>query len=173
MVLIFDICYNEENRTANAACIKFSKYDSSPYDVDVKLYTKHCENVADYESGNFYKRELPCIMAIINDLDMSDIDTIITDSYVYFSDDHPGLGMHLYNTLNQKIKVIGIAKNKFQSETVSVECYRGDSHKPLYVTAAGMSNEDAAEIVKTMYGQYRLPELVKAVDHLCRYNTIA
>lgn len=172
MILIFDICYNEEEHTANAACIKFPSFDSKPTDYNVYTYTKHCENVADYESGNFYKRELPCIMSLLNDIGLSDIDYIITDSYVEFSDEHLGLGKHLYNKLDKQIPVIGIAKNKFKSENISVECHRGESHKPLYITAAGISNQKAAELVSTMHGEFRLPDMVKAVDHLCRYNKI-
>ena len=171
-ILIFDICYNEEEHTANAACIKFKNFTDSPTNKNNQFYTKKCFNVADYESGNFYKRELPCIMSLIEDIDMSDVSCLITDSYVEFSEEHLGLGKHLYNALDKKYPVIGIAKNKYKEENISIECYRGNSSKPLYITAIDVSNQEACNIVQKMDGKYRLPEMVKAVDHLCRYNKI-
>ena len=121
-----------------------------------------------YESGQFYKRELPCIMSVISKLDMSDIKYIIVDSYVYLGEGKEGLGCKLFHVLDEKIPIIGIAKNKFKSEKVSEEVLRGNSKKPLYITSIGIDVKEAAKYVKYMYGEYRLPYFVKEVDKLCR-----
>jgi deoxyribonuclease V len=49
-----------------------------------------------------------------------------------------------------------------------VEVRRGDSQKPLYVTAAGVSAEDAASRISEMHGPFRIPTLLKQVDTLAR-----
>lgn len=38
-------------------------------------------------------------------------DCIIVDGFVHLEDDKPGLGKHLYDALNGKVRVIGVAKN--------------------------------------------------------------
>jgi deoxyribonuclease V len=45
---------------------------------------------------------------------------------------------------------------------------RGGSARPLYVTAAGLSADEAARRVRDMHGPYRIPTLLKRVDQLCR-----
>ncbi len=63
--------------------------------------------------------------------------------------------------------MIGVAKTRF-SGAASVEVRRGDSQKPLYVTAAGVSAEDAASRISEMHGPFRIPTLLKQVDTLAR-----
>jgi deoxyribonuclease V len=38
----------------------------------------------------------------------------------------------------------------------------------LFITAAGVSLERAADYIKAMHGPFRLPTLLKRVDQLCR-----
>jgi len=45
---------------------------------------------------------------------------------------------------------------------------RGDSRRPLYVTAAGLDPAAAALHVRSMHGPFRIPTLLKRVDQLCR-----
>jgi deoxyribonuclease V len=45
---------------------------------------------------------------------------------------------------------------------------RGDSSRPLYVTALGVDVETAAEDVRRMHGRFRLPTMLKRADRLCR-----
>jgi len=45
---------------------------------------------------------------------------------------------------------------------------RGDSSRPLFVTAAGMNADGAAELVRGMHGLHRLPTLLKRADQLAR-----
>ena len=40
--------------------------------------------------------------------------------------------------------------------------------RPLYVTAAGMPAAEAAELVRSMAGRYRLPDALRRVDALAR-----
>ena len=75
------------------------------------------------------------------------------------------------------VPVIGVAKNRFRSYVSgsaddpafeSIELLRGDSNRPLFVTAIGMAPRDAAALVRSMHGANRLPTLLKRVDRLCR-----
>ncbi len=121
---------------------------------------------AEYVSGEFYKRELPCILAVL-DIIVDSVTTIVIDGYVWLGPDHPGLGYYLWEALDQKIPVVGVAKTKFKDST-GEEVFRGKSKRPLYVTAAGMSQEKAAQFVQSMAGPYRLPTLLKVVDRMAR-----
>lgn len=125
-------------------------------------------DVAPYEPGQFYKRELPCILAVLDRL-KSQPEVIIVDGYVDTSPDHPGLGRHLFDALKGEIPVIGVAKTSFHGAD-HVEVFRGDSKKPLYVTAAGMNVQEAATHIQQMSGKFRIPDMLKAVDSLARQH---
>ncbi len=162
MIACFDVDYQED--TANVGGIIFLNWeDETPF----KTYEFVQENIAAYIPGEFYKRELPCLMGILDSI-TEPIDIIIVDSYVWLADDKKGLGAYLYEKLNKSIPVIGVAKNKFKRTDRAQEVFRGESQKPLYVTAAGIDPVLAAEFIKKMAGEFRFPTLLKAVDHLAR-----
>jgi deoxyribonuclease V len=70
--------------------------------------------------------------------------------------------------MGKKIPVIGVAKTRFAGVNVAQEIKRGGSDAPLFITAAGVSLERAADYIKAMRGPFRLPALLKRVDQLCR-----
>ena len=45
---------------------------------------------------------------------------------------------------------------------------RGNSVRPLFVTAAGMPRTDAADLVLHMAGRFRLPDALRRADTLAR-----
>lgn len=163
MILIFDTFYRNDN-TAKTVCIKFNSFDS---DVIENTYFSIKEDVEPYVSGEFYKRELPCVMELIEQIDLKDVGCIVVDGYVNHNEKEV-LGAKLYHALDDEIPIIGVAKNKFIGENQSIEVYRGESKKPLYVTSIGISNIDAASQIKNMYGEYRLPYMIKKVDSFSR-----
>lgn len=124
--------------------------------------------VAEYEPGQFYKRELPCVLAVLEQVEFG-IHGIVIDGYVVL-DEHGtlGLGGHQWEQLGRRIPVIGVAKNPFSRPNPSIELLRGDSQRPLYVTALGVDVEAAAADVHRMHGRFRLPTMLKRVDRLCR-----
>jgi deoxyribonuclease V len=123
--------------------------------------------VEPYQSGQFYRRELPCILAVLKSLpELAQV--IIIDGYVWLGDHRPGLGAHLYEALGQQVAVVGVAKTRFvRAEPVEL-VLRGRSRSPLYVTAVGMDLAEAASRIRTMHGSYRIPTLLKRVDQLSR-----
>jgi deoxyribonuclease V len=97
-------------------------------------------------------------------------DIIIVDGYVWLDDDgRPGLGAKLYQALDRKTTIVGIAKTRFSSAP-GVEVLRGKSTRPLYVTAAGLSEQMAADYLCEMHGKYRIPTILKRADQLARGN---
>ncbi len=164
MKLAIDVHYHDD-KFAVAAGILFQQWDSKlPEEkISVKI-----DEIEPYESGSFYKRELPCIQTLLNSITVN-ISTIIVDGYVLLgSDQTPGLGAHLYKNMAQPIPVIGVAKNCFPNTPEYCQLTRGKSKKPLYVTAIGMEQSLAKERVKAMHGNFRLPTLLKLADNHCR-----
>ncbi len=78
------------------------------------------------------------------------------------------MGAWLYRELEGEIPVVGVAKTIFQGECGAKEVFRGESRNPLYVTAAGVEAGVAAEHVRTMHGEHRVPTMLKRVDRLAR-----
>lgn len=122
---------------------------------------------ADYEPGAFYKRELPCITALLSQIELTP-DAVVVDGYVWLGSERPGLGHYLYEHLEERIPIIGVAKSAYEGNDAAIEVYRGTSTQPLYVTAIGLETTSAADAVKSMHGEFRIPTLLKRVDGLCR-----
>ena len=76
--------------------------------------------------------------------------------------------MHLYDSLQKKVPVIGVAKNPFKDVNVESELLRGNSLKPLYITSVGYPLSQAKKCISLMAGKNRIPSLLKKVDRLCR-----
>lgn len=172
--LIFDVKYDDEKGVAKVAALEFENFTDT---IETNSYTQDCEIYSEYIPGEFYKRELPDIMLLIqNKIGIcklrTEYDAIIVDGLYMLGKDHPGLGarlkQELLNNYNVDIEVIGIAKSYYKDcEQVAGLVYRGkDAIKPLYVN--GSLQKDYVELVKNMAGEYRLPYLVKQVDKLCR-----
>jgi deoxyribonuclease V len=121
--------------------------------------------VANYQPGAFYLRELPCLVEVLTKAPKPEI--VIVDGYVDLEPGKPGLGRHLYEALHGECAVVGVAKTRFQGSDAELIC-RGRSRSPLYVTAAGLSLADARAGILAMAGEYRIPDLLKAVDRLSR-----
>lgn len=123
------------------------------------------QDVQPYVPGEFYRRELPILLALIGRV-REPLDIILIDGYVCLGDE-PGLGQHLFEKLGGKTPVIGVAKSRFH-DTDAIEVLRGHSQSPLYITAAGIPLDEAAEHVRQMHGPYRIPTLLKQVDQLSK-----
>jgi len=154
--------YYNDNSCAVAVAVVFSSFsDKEPYAVYIKKITA----VAEYISGEFYKRELPCILAVLGGI-KEGIDTVIIDGYVD-PGNKPGLGRRLWEAMAGKITVIGVAKNYFHG-TDAIKIFRKGSRRPLYVTSAGIDAVVAGDMIKNMYGKYRMPDLLKIADTISR-----
>jgi deoxyinosine 3'endonuclease (endonuclease V) len=105
-------------------------------------------------------------------IDLKESDIIIVDGYVTLDNDGKiGLGGYLYNALDNKIPVIGIAKNGFAAEdNKRREVFRGESKTPLFVTSQGIDVDEIKKAVEDMSGAYRIPTLLKKLDQLTRIN---
>jgi deoxyribonuclease V len=66
------------------------------------------------------------------------------------------------------VPVIGVAKTFFRTAVHAERVCRGRSARPLFVTAAGMERHDAARVVATMTGPYRIPDALRLADRLAR-----
>lgn len=165
MILAFDTAYSGDR--AKTVCIAFHDWFDL---VPVSVHSETIDGVADYEPGQFYKRELPCILSLLKTISLDKVKAIIVDGFVVLDDTGlPGLGAHLHAALNGRVPVIGVAKTNFATlHQLKAEVLRGTSAKPLYVTAIGMPLDQAAEHVRTMRGEFRMPHLLSELDRLTK-----
>jgi len=164
MIACVDVDYREDE--AIAACVLFRAWtDESP----AAEIVERIGGIAPYEPGQFYKRELPCLRAVLAKVG-APLELVVIDGYVWLADEsRPGLGAYLYEALERRVPVAGVAKTQFLSAALAVPVVRGSlSSKPLFVTAAGIDVNEVAECVRSMHGLHRLPTLLKRVDALCR-----
>ena len=162
MIAVLNVGYDEGSHSARAAAVVFAKWqDAEP----ISEYTVQCSDIQDYVPGEFFKRELPCLTLVLETI-QEPLDLIIIDGYVSMGD-KPGLGMHLWDTLDGKVPILGIAKTRFHA-AYAIEITRGKSQAPLFVTAVGIEPTEAAKNVISMAGEFRIPAMLKRVDQLAR-----
>jgi deoxyribonuclease V len=122
---------------------------------------------APYQSGEFFRRELPGLLQLLAELSVP-LTVVIIDGYVWLdSNGKPGLGGHLFSALGGHIAVVGVAKTRFVGAP-AIPVLRGTSRSPLFVTSAGIPPDEAADRVRQMHGRFRLPTLLKRADSLSR-----
>jgi deoxyribonuclease V len=137
-------------------------------DAVERIIVKELDNVAPYEAGLFYKRELPCILSLLEDIDQA-LEAIVIDGYVTLGESkQPGLGRYLYESIGKSVPVIGVAKTEFVGTPGECRVFRGKSRSPLYVTTIGMPLAEARAHIEEMHGKHRIPTLLKRVDEISR-----
>ena len=163
MLACVDVDYRGDD--AVAACVLFAAWgDAAPAAEVVEKVT----GVEPYVPGQFYRRELPCLLAVLGKLP-EEPETVVIDGYVWLGEGRPGLGARLYDALGGRVPVVGVAKTRFRSALQAVPVVRGPT-RPLFVTSAGLDAATAAAQVQAMHGTYRIPTLLRAVDQLCRQS---
>ena len=163
MIACIDVGYQKQ--TALAACATISDWKAG---IPMGSHTVKIQDIEEYEPGAFYKRELPCIEAVLNQLDaMPSI--IVIDGYVWLDANRKkGLGAHLFDLLKGAIPIVGVAKTSFATATNAIEVFRGKSSRPLWVSAAGICETEAAKCVSSMHGNHRIPTVLTLVDQLSK-----
>jgi deoxyribonuclease V len=160
VIAFLDVDYRDTG--AVAAAVLANRWTDPTPAVEV---VAHIPVVAEYIPGEFFRRELPCLLAVLDRCPPPDM--IVVDGYVWLGPDRPGLGARLHEAVG--VPVVGVGKTCFRSATdVSVPVQRGARKQPLWVTAIGIDVAAAAEAVRAMRGPHRVPTLIRRVDRLTR-----
>lgn len=165
MILAFDTYYFDNK--AKTVCINFDNWRANKIS---KIQSEVLDNIKDYVPGEFYKRELPCILSLMSRIDLANAEFIIVDGFVFLDDEYKyGLGAHLYKALTNNIPVIGVAKSNFATiKSLKRILLRGKSDRPLFITAIGIDVDEAVTKIESMDGAYRIPTLLKELDKLTK-----
>lgn len=162
MIACVDVHYRDPG--AVAAGLWFDHWSASTGTAEITL---PIAQVAPYQPGQFYLRELPCLVAVLEQGPAAEV--VVIDGFVWLGDERrPGLGAHLFRALGGQAAVVGVAKTRFAGAAPVEEIRRGSSDTPLYISAAGMDLSEAALLIVGMHGPHRIPTLLKRVDQLCR-----
>jgi len=171
MIVATDVDYSSTG--AQVAALGFDAWTDQYSQIEK---TSRCVAGGDYKPGAFFERELPCILPVVRALcERHPVSVVIVDGYVDLgsADGEPnkiGLGGHLHTALAAagiSVAVLGVAKTPFVGAP-SADVLRGTSSRPLHVTARGVDLADAARWVTQMHGGFRIPTLLRRVDHLAR-----
>ena len=165
MIVVIDVYYWEDK--AKSVSIEIEDWETENL---ININEVEVDEIEEYVSGEFYKRELPCILKVLESSKKDKIEVIIIDGYVVLNyEGKLGLGGYLYKELGELIPIIGVAKKNFISNTKNVrEVLRGTSKKPLYISSVGINIDEASKKIKNMKGENRIPNLLKLVDRLSK-----
>jgi deoxyribonuclease V len=163
LLATIDACYGDES--ALVACVLFGEWGAGTPD---NVITARVDGILAYQPGAFYQRELPVLLAVLRKI-KEPLRAVIVDGYVWLdARQTPGLGAHLHNAFLGRVPVIGVAKSPFRGDDWSLRVMRGKSRRPLFVTAAGYPSDEAAEAIRTMHGDGRIPTMLRLADHAAR-----
>lgn len=163
MLLAVDVQYE-----ANKAFVAGVSFENWEDEKAGQVFKTVVEEPGEYQPGEFYRRELPCILALLDKFKLAP-QTIVVDGFVYLDGtSQPGLGKHLYEALHGTASVIGVAKSAYQGISDQFALLHGGSLRPLYVTCVGMELAEAMGHIQAMHGKFRMPTLLKLVDTVCR-----
>jgi deoxyribonuclease V len=167
VIACLDAYYREGQTTA--ACVLADKWtDAAPHAEFVRVLSPQ----QPYVPGQLFRRELPALLAVLAKVG-SPLEAAVVDGYVWLSRHrYPGLGAHLYTTMEERIPVIGVAKTCYVGAP-AIAITRGRSRSSLFITAAGIPVEQAAAHIREMHGNSRIPTLLKRVDKLSRFGAPA
>src|SRR5262245_40063803 len=132
MIACVDVGYQDTSAVAAGIAVRDWLDDSVVAELVVLL-----SDIPPYESGQFFIRELPCLLAVLRVL--PPVQIVIIDGYVWLEENRPGLGAHLYQSLDGRASIIGVAKTRYLGADNVQEVARGKSKQPLYVSAVGLS----------------------------------
>ncbi|MGW8161391.1 MAG: endonuclease V [Desulfobulbales bacterium] len=163
MKIAMDVAYHGNN--AVVGLVRFKGWNSSQ---PLSLNTIFCTAGHRYIPGEFYRRELPCLIKALESVKL-DYSHVLIDGYVHLQEPQvKGLGYHVYEYLAGRAVVIGVAKSPLKVARDYVPVLRGRSRKPLFVSAIGMDSIAASVIIAGMHGKYRLPTMLKHADSLAK-----
>lgn len=162
MLACMDVDYRDT--VTVAACVLFRDWADA---AEASHLVERGPPAAPYEPGQFFRRELPHLLKVLAAV-REPLEAVVIDGYVWLGEERPGLGAHLYEALGRRVPVVGVAKTAFHSSGLALPVLRGQSQRPLFVTAVGLDASAAAEHVRRMHGASRIPTLLGRVDRLCR-----
>ena len=165
-IACLDVHYTDPR--AAAACVVLTSWQASEPEECV---VRTIEQVMPYEPGAFYRRELPCIEEALKLLRHVP-EILVVDGYVWLGQGKKGLGAYLFEARGCSGVVVGIAKTRFTGAEPVGEVLRGQSRRPLFVSAVGMDLEEACAHVKEMHGKFRVPWAMSEVDRLAREHHV-
>jgi deoxyribonuclease V len=163
MIACIDVGYDEDAAVAACVCIQGWRDHEPLTEFKVCIPT-----IQDYEPGKFYLRELPCVMAVLEQL-ATPPSCIVIDGYVWLDANNlPGLGARLHDRLNGSVPVIGVAKSTFRGSEHAATLCRGKSKRPLFITSVGIAKAQAVINIGAMHGANRIPTMLARADRLSR-----
>ena len=163
MIAAVDACYGP--KATAAACVTFETWTASKAASET---IQILGAAPPYVPGHFWLRELSPALSVILSLKIKPT-LVVVDGYVWLNASRrKGLGAHLFEALQARIPVIGVAKAAFRTSGHAQCLFRGRSKRPLYITAQGVSLAEASAAIASMHGDYRIPTLLKRADELSR-----
>lgn len=162
-IALVDVHY--EGLGARAACVLAENWTDATASDE---WTVELAQAAPYRPGHFFERELPCLVQVLARA-QDRLRVIVVDGYTLLDASGTlGLGGHLFEHFQGRIPIIGLAKRSFAGSPHAARVLRGTSQDPLFVTALGVTDQEAAACITTMHGRHRSPTLCTRVDQLCR-----
>ena len=168
VITAFDVGYRTtaDGEIGTCGVVGFTEWSAGVSSYEAVVKTTVTEP---YVPGKLYLRELPCLLAGLAQFEKDTATKptlIVVDGNVRLDQDSKaGLGKRLFIELRETIQVVGVSKNPYAGLD-AIEVHRGESKKPIHVTAVGIDESAAATHITSMHGMYRIPTMLRLADQL-------
>ena len=135
-----------------------------------RSYSLHIAHVEKPAKGELDLRALPWFIQLL-EANRLQPEVVVLDGFVHLdTQDTPGLGLRLHDTLGGRVAVIGVSKSLFKgADTPDQYCiFREDETPPLVITSAGIDLGAAKARVRMMHGRKRAPTLMKLAARIAK-----
>ena len=164
MKLVMD--YQIDGDSARVAAVAFDDWAAPEGTKNYALRVEHVEKLA---KGELDLRALPWLVQLL-DANRLQPEAIVLDGFVHLdTQDTPGLGRRLHDTLNGRVAIIGVSKSLFKGDTPDQFCiFREEETPPLVITCEGIDLGAAKARIRMMHGRKRLPTLMKLAARIAK-----
>lgn len=171
-ILAVDTFYHPDK--AKTVGVLFDSWDQDEPSMVIESWTT---DFGPYIPGQFYLRELPPTMKLLEQVDIKEIGVLIVDGFLQVYDSEvgrleKGLGLRLGEILRIEKKdlvLVGVAKTDYREQgerwKLAEPWKRGPlGSKPLWVQVDGMRIPDLMHGLGQMKGNCRLPDMLRILD---------
>jgi deoxyribonuclease V len=193
MICCVDVDYQATGVTT--ACVGFGAWTDEV--ATIELVVRSAGAAPPYEPGAFYRRELPYVLGALERMPALDVIVVDAYVWLAPDEPglgwhlHDARGIAVIGVAKTRYAGAAAASRHRAAGPLSgigaaaasrhraagplsgigaesIEVVRGDSARPLFVTAVGIDAGVAADHIRAMHGEFRIPTLIRCADGLAR-----
>jgi len=153
--------FSESSNNANMTVVGFEDWKSDKIAFSVNKTITISDLKDNVEK---FSNELILLNHLSDFINPHNIELIIISDYVWLDNEKKikGKGAFFYEFFNKNIPIIGVAQTCIENvSSITKIVFRGPTPDPIYITSAGIDEGFSAYMIRIMYGDERIPNIIQ------------